>query len=99
MATVHRDASPEVQDTLVRGFQKNMTLRGTIGVIGVVLVWDLIARFGLANPEYFPPLSDVLQALAAEVATPAFWSSLGATLLGWGVGLSIASVAESASDS
>lgn len=62
------------------------------GVFVALAAWQLIPTIGLVDPRYVPPLSVVLEALARIIPAPQFWSSLGATLRGWGLGLAIAVV-------
>jgi ABC-type nitrate/sulfonate/bicarbonate transport system permease component len=54
---------------------------------------EIVPRVGLVSPQYFPPTSDIAQALVGELTEPAFWIALGDTLKGWALGLLIATVA------
>jgi ABC-type nitrate/sulfonate/bicarbonate transport system permease component len=62
---------------------------GTISVVVVLAVLELISRAGIVSPSDIPPVSDVLQRLWQLLGTHAFWSAVGDTLSGWGVGLAI----------
>jgi ABC-type nitrate/sulfonate/bicarbonate transport system permease component len=68
-------------------------LLGVTGLVGLVVLLELVPRIGLVNPRFLPPFSEMVAALAEQVSTPAFWESLGATLRGWATGLAIAMVA------
>jgi ABC-type nitrate/sulfonate/bicarbonate transport system permease component len=67
--------------------------RGTAGLLGLAVVFELLPRSGLVSRGSLPPLSDVLRALADEAATADFWRSLGDTVLAWALGFAIAMVA------
>lgn len=68
-------------------------LRGVAGLAGLILLLELLPRLGVVDPAYLPPFSDMVAALREQMATPAFWSALSATLRGWALGLTIAMVA------
>lgn len=68
-------------------------LRGAAGLLGLLAILELLPRVGIVDPAYFPPLSEMIAALREQVATAEFWSSLGATVRGWALGLAIALVA------
>lgn len=68
-------------------------LWGTAGILTLAALLQLLPLAGLVNPTYFPPLTEMLAALAAQAQTEAFWQALGATVLGWLIGLTIAIVA------
>ncbi|MEV7694638.1 ABC transporter permease [Microbacterium sp. NPDC089189] len=67
-------------------------LWGAAGLITLAVLLQVLPSLGLVNPTYFPPLSEMLGALVAQLQSPAFWQAFGATVLGWGIGLSIAVV-------
>jgi ABC-type nitrate/sulfonate/bicarbonate transport system permease component len=64
--------------------------RGAAGLLGLVLLLELVPRLGVVDPAYLPPFSEMVGALREQVATAEFWSSLGATVRGWAIGLAIA---------
>ncbi|GAB7052923.1 ABC transporter permease [Catenuloplanes indicus] len=66
---------------------------GLAGLGGFVLLLEMIPRAGLVPSRYLPPAADIAVALVGELADAAFWAALGDTLLGWVLGLAIASVA------
>ena len=65
---------------------------GLAGFATFLLLLELVPRVGLVSPEYLPPLSEILGALADEVRTAEFWQAVGDTLRGWSLGLLIAVV-------
>ncbi|WP_159500461.1 ABC transporter permease [Microbacterium sp. 18062] len=65
---------------------------GAAGILTLALLLQVLPASGLVNPTYFPPLSEMISALAAQVQSEAFWQALGATVLGWLIGLSLAVV-------
>jgi ABC-type nitrate/sulfonate/bicarbonate transport system permease component len=66
---------------------------GLAGVLAFLLVWEAIPRLGLADPEYLPPASEVLQIFFRNLGLTSFWEAVGHTMLGWALGLAIASTA------
>lgn len=61
-----------------------------IGTIAVVLVlWQAITVGGIVSPAQFPTMSDTMLALGREVATGRVWPAVGATLIGWLIGMVI----------
>ncbi len=66
---------------------------GLAGVVLFLLVWEAVPRLGLADPEYLPPASEVLQVFARNLGLTSFWVAVGHTMTGWALGLAIASTA------
>jgi ABC-type nitrate/sulfonate/bicarbonate transport system permease component len=60
-----------------------------LGVFSVATALEVVSRAGLVSRRHFPPVSEMLVALADQLDTWAFWSAIGGTLGGWGVGLAI----------
>lgn len=67
-------------------------LRGMVGVIAVLAVWQLLASLRLVQPEYFPTATTVLRVAASLVVQPAFLGQLLGTLGAMLLGLIIATV-------
>lgn len=67
--------------------------RGVLGLLGLVLLLEVVPRAGLVPARFLPPSSTVAGALVTELATGDFWSSLAGTVRGWALGLAIAVVA------
>ncbi|MEV1082379.1 ABC transporter permease [Streptomyces sp. NPDC050211] len=67
-------------------------LRGLAGLAGLVAVLEVLPRTGAVSADYLPPASETGRALWHLLAENAFWTALGDTLTGWGLGLAIAVV-------
>lgn len=67
-------------------------VNGLVGLAAAGAVLELVPRIGLVSPDYLPPASRIAVALAAEAATPVFWSAVLETLKSWALGLTIAFV-------
>jgi ABC-type nitrate/sulfonate/bicarbonate transport system permease component len=65
-------------------------LLGTLGLLGVAAVFEIIPRAGVVSPSYLPPFSAMIAALVREAAGAAFWQALLDTIEGWALGLVIA---------
>jgi ABC-type nitrate/sulfonate/bicarbonate transport system permease component len=68
-------------------------LLGAAGLLGFLIVWQLVPMVGLVDREYLPYITDVGARLAQEAMDLAFWRRLGLTMQAWAIGLTIASVA------
>ena len=66
---------------------------GAVGLLGFLVVWQLVPMLGVVDREYLPYATDVGTRLAREVADLAFWRRLGLTMQAWAIGLAIAAVA------
>ncbi|MFD1824381.1 MULTISPECIES: ABC transporter permease [Mumia] len=66
---------------------------GFLGIVGFLLLWELVVRAGIVEPEYLPAASTVLSELASIATTAAFWEAVGWTLRTWAVGLAVSGVA------
>ena len=64
-------------------------LRGLGGLIGFALLLEIVPRIGLVSPHYLPPFSEIMVALARELATANFWHAFGDTMRAWALGLVI----------
>ena len=64
-------------------------LLGTVSVLVVLALLELIARAGVISPSDVPPPSEVFAELWRQLGSREFWSAVGDTLSGWGVGLAI----------
>jgi ABC-type nitrate/sulfonate/bicarbonate transport system permease component len=74
-------------------FSPKAALLGAAGVIGFLLVWELVSRLGLVNSRFVPPASEVIVRFGQYVVDRAFWRDVGDTMLSWSLGLLIAVVA------
>jgi ABC-type nitrate/sulfonate/bicarbonate transport system permease component len=90
-------AHPEVMSASRRGGSRLDQLPswvlGLAGVALFLLVWELVPRLGLADPDYLPPASEVLQIFVRNLGLTSFWAAVAHTMTGWALGLAIASVA------
>ncbi|MFG2024845.1 ABC transporter permease [Streptomyces sp. NPDC048825] len=68
-------------------------LRGLAGLAGLVVLLEVLPHTGVVSADYLPPASDMGRALWQMLGEDAFWTALGDTLTGWGLGLAIAVVA------
>jgi len=66
---------------------------GAAGLAVFLALGEVVPRLGLVDEAYFPPTSRIADALADELSDGTFWTALGDTLTGWGLGLLIASTA------
>lgn len=66
---------------------------GLAGVAVFLLVLQLLPTLGLVDRRFFPPASEMFQALSSWTVSPLFWTALGQTLTTWITGLAIAFVA------
>lgn len=53
---------------------------------------EVAVRVGLFDEQYIPPPSEVVMALASQLARPEIHSAVGNTLLGWAIGMAMAIV-------
>ena len=67
-------------------------LLGTLGLVGVAALFELIPRIGLVSPHFMPPFTQMIAALVREASGGAFWRALLDTIEGWALGLVIAVV-------
>ncbi|MFF0372038.1 ABC transporter permease [Micromonospora sp. NPDC005087] len=66
---------------------------GLAGLLGLVLVVELLPRVGVVEARFLPPFSEMAASLVAQAGTPAFWQALLGTLRGWALGLTISALA------
>ncbi|EMY33543.1 binding-protein-dependent transport system inner membrane protein [Arthrobacter crystallopoietes BAB-32] len=67
-------------------------LLGLAGILGFLLVWELVPRVGIVEPRFLPPASEVIAALVRDFGLTAFWVAVGETMLAWLIGLVMAIV-------
>ncbi|AXO35259.1 ABC transporter permease [Micromonospora sp. B006] len=68
-------------------------LLGAVGLLGFLVVWQLIPTLGLVDPHYLPYATDVFGRLAEEVRDLAFWRRIRLTMTSWAIGLTVATLA------
>ncbi|WP_156378885.1 ABC transporter permease [Microbacterium sp. Root61] len=65
---------------------------GAAGLVGFLVVWQLIPTLGIISPQYLPYATDTLAGLAQMLTDLEFWRNVGYTMTSWGIGLLIATV-------
>lgn len=65
-------------------------LQGLLGLLGLVVVLELVPRIGIVSRTYLPPFSEMAQALGDHFGSSDFWNALVETLKVWAFGLGIA---------
>jgi NitT/TauT family transport system permease protein len=70
--------------------RQSRAVRGAAGIIGAVVIAELVSRTGLIDPTALPPASTVLTRVAELVADTDFLADVAATLTAWAVGLLLA---------
>ncbi|MFJ8112307.1 ABC transporter permease [Streptomyces sp. NPDC096132] len=68
-------------------------MRGLAGLAALVAVLEVLPHTGAVSADYLPPASEIGRTLWQLLAESAFWTALGDTLTGWGLGTAIAVVA------
>jgi ABC-type nitrate/sulfonate/bicarbonate transport system permease component len=61
-------------------------------ILAVAAAWEAASRFEILNSTEFPPISEVSVRFATTLAEESTWAALGQTVLGWFVGMLIATV-------
>jgi len=67
-------------------------LLGLAGVVGFLVLWELMPVLGIVQARYLPPASEVLVALGRDFGLAAFWEAVGETMAAWAIGLAMAIV-------
>jgi ABC-type nitrate/sulfonate/bicarbonate transport system permease component len=65
-------------------------LPGLLFTLAVLALVEAFSRSGIVSTSAFPPVSDDVRAFARLLGEAKFWSAVGNTLEGWGIGLGIA---------
>ncbi|WP_458042761.1 MULTISPECIES: ABC transporter permease [Bacteria] len=78
--------------TRKRSYRSRRAILGGTGILIVLLLWEGASRFGLADPRYLPPPTEVIPRLVQVLTLGDFWVAVGQTLFAWGLGLGIALV-------
>ncbi|MCI2420373.1 ABC transporter permease [Saccharopolyspora sp. K220] len=68
------------------------TLRGLVGLLGFLLIWEAFSRSGIVPQLYFPPPSTVLARFVELLGDPSFLLDLVASVLAWAIALGISIV-------
>ncbi|WP_460683505.1 ABC transporter permease [Modestobacter lapidis] len=59
------------------------------GVVALLLVWYVLSAIGMLDANSVPGPGATFRALAEESGRQQFWSAVGQTVLGWGLGLTL----------
>jgi ABC-type nitrate/sulfonate/bicarbonate transport system permease component len=65
---------------------------GTLGVLIAFAVAELVSRTNLVSPQDIPPASEIVGEFVSQLGTSEFWAQTWNTMLGWAIGLALASV-------
>lgn len=76
-----------------RSWGASPVLLGAIGLVALVLLFEVLPRISVLPIRFFPTSSAIGSALVDQLEQPSFWTALLNTLAGWALGLLIASVA------
>jgi ABC-type nitrate/sulfonate/bicarbonate transport system permease component len=68
----------------------NEWLQTLSGVLGVLVLLELVVRVGIIPERYFPAMTTTFGALFEQFGEPGYWQAILDTLQGWGIGLAIA---------
>jgi ABC-type nitrate/sulfonate/bicarbonate transport system permease component len=62
------------------------------GVLGVLVLLEIVVRIGLIPSRYFPPMTTTFRTLFEQLGEASFWTAVLQTLEGWALGLGIAAL-------
>ena len=65
-------------------------LRGLLGVVCLLLGWEVVVRAGFVPSDYLPPPSIVFPQLVTMLVDPGFQLAVVATVLSWAIALALA---------
>ncbi|WP_336604022.1 ABC transporter permease [Agromyces seonyuensis] len=68
-------------------------LLGTAGILGFLLLWELVSLAGLVDTRFLPAPHTVLVRLVEYLRDLAFWRDVADTMTAWAIGLTISVVA------
>lgn len=85
-------AVPQRSLPSVRGAFDNRAVQGLTGVVGLVILLELLSRTGIIPSTVLPAASQVLAEIPALLAASGFRADVLATLQAWALGLGIAVV-------
>ena len=58
-----------------------------LGVLGVLVLIELVVRSGIFSSRYFPPMTETGAALVGQLGEGAYWTAILHTMQGWALGL------------
>lgn len=65
---------------------------GAVGVVGMLLTWELLPLTGLVNARFLPPASEAIGGLMSNFGLRDFWVAVADTMQAWALGMVIAVV-------
>ena len=65
---------------------------GVAGILGFLVVWQLIPTLGIIDPRFLPYATDTIARMLDDFRDLEFWRNVGRTMTAWAIGLTIASV-------
>lgn len=83
-------AQPSSGDRRRRLFPSESTLLGSAGVVGFLVVCEVVPRLGIFPEKYLPPVSRILAELGQRLLLASFWNAVADTVIAWALGLAIA---------
>lgn len=83
-------AAPRRTLPSVKGVLDNRTAQGLTGVVGLIVVLELMSRTGIIPTTVLPAASQVLAEIPALLAGSGFRADVLATMQAWAIGLGIA---------
>ena len=87
-AATARDARPGAVARVLRGGG----LLGVLGFAAFLVALEVLPRAGIVEPQFLPPLTDIVGALGTLLGESGFWTAVLDTIQGWFLGLLIAVV-------
>ncbi|MGP3924327.1 ABC transporter permease [Streptomyces sp. 8N616] len=85
-----RSAGPSAAPGRGRLHRARTPLAGLAGLVGFLVLLEVLPYSGLVSREFLPPTTSIGGALGRMLDDTAFWAALGDTLTGWALGLAIA---------
>jgi ABC-type nitrate/sulfonate/bicarbonate transport system permease component len=82
----------ERTSTGLRSPRLSTWVQSWIGVLGVLVLLELIVRVGIIPSRYFPPMTETFSTLFGQLGEGSFWTAVLDTLQGWALGLGIATL-------
>lgn len=97
MTAARRSGSDSVprtyrRQTAGRARRRGRTWRGVAGVVGLIIVIEVVSRSGIVPQQFLPPFSTILARSVGIFGRPDFQADLLSTIWVWFVGLAIAVV-------
>lgn len=65
-------------------------LLSVAGILGFLLIWEMLPRSGIVSDTYMPPASEAIVGLFELFGDAEFWIALGDTMQAWALGMVIA---------